>query len=78
MSANEAAGFPRSTFPLSYYVLLLARPWFPAGQRKVGAGDWEGGEALGQTWQSRNAFSYGKGGERGQARPEVLEVRDPS
>ncbi|CAN0498100.1 unnamed protein product, partial [Laminaria digitata] len=40
---------------------------------RVGAGDWDDGEALGQTWQDRNAFSYGRGGERGQARPEVLQ-----
>ncbi|CAM9969609.1 unnamed protein product, partial [Discosporangium mesarthrocarpum] len=40
---------------------------------RVGTGDWEDGEALGQTWRSRNSFSYGKGGERGQARPEVLQ-----
>ncbi|CAB1111031.1 unnamed protein product [Ectocarpus sp. CCAP 1310/34] len=40
---------------------------------RVGTGDWEDGDALGQTWQDRNAFSYGRGGERGQARPEVLQ-----
>ncbi|CAN0465120.1 unnamed protein product, partial [Scytosiphon promiscuus] len=40
---------------------------------KVGASDWEDGDALGQTWQDRNAFSYGRKGERGQARPEVLQ-----
>jgi hypothetical protein len=27
-----------------------------------------------QTWASRNAFSYGRGGERGVARPEVLQA----
>lgn len=42
---------------------------------KVGAGDWDDGDALGQTWTDRNAFSYGRGGERGQARPEVLQAR---
>ncbi|CAN0165752.1 unnamed protein product, partial [Hapterophycus canaliculatus] len=40
---------------------------------KVGASDWEDGDALGQTWQDRNSFSYGRRGERGQARPEVLQ-----
>ena len=41
---------------------------------QVGAGNWEGGDELGTTWASRNAFSYGRGGERGTARPEVLQV----
>eukprot|EP00976_Prorocentrum_cordatum_P094367 1189756-Prorocentrum_minimum.AAC.2 len=40
---------------------------------RVGAGNWDEGEELGQTWASRNAFSYGAGGERGTARPEVLQ-----
>ncbi|CAM9137446.1 unnamed protein product [Ascophyllum nodosum] len=40
---------------------------------RVGSGDWDDGDALGDTWQSRNAFSYGKGGERGRARPEILQ-----
>lgn len=33
--------------------------------------NWESGEELGQTWQGRNVFSYGKQ-DKGQARPEVL------
>jgi magnesium chelatase subunit H len=33
--------------------------------------NWESGEELGQTWQGRNVFSYGRQ-DRGQARPEVL------
>lgn len=41
---------------------------------RVGAGDWEQGEELGDTWQSRYSFSYGRGGERGTARPEVLSA----
>jgi len=40
---------------------------------RVGAGNWESGEELGDTWVSRNAFSYGRGRERGAARPEVLQ-----
>ncbi|WIA37068.1 hypothetical protein OEZ86_014043 [Tetradesmus obliquus] len=39
---------------------------------RVGAGNWESSAELGDTWAARNAFSYGKGGERGVARPEVL------
>eukprot|EP00955_Chlamydomonas_euryale_P106236 365691-Chlamydomonas_euryale.AAC.6 len=34
---------------------------------------WENGDELGDTWASRNAYSYGRGGERGRARPEVLQ-----
>ncbi|KAK9915657.1 hypothetical protein WJX75_002261 [Coccomyxa subellipsoidea] len=40
---------------------------------RVGAGNWESGQELGDTWASRNAFSYGRGNERGTARPEVLQ-----
>ncbi|GAB4822001.1 hypothetical protein N2152v2_009047 [Parachlorella kessleri] len=40
---------------------------------RVGAGNWESGDELGDTWVSRNAFSYGRGAERGTARPEVLQ-----
>lgn len=39
---------------------------------RVGSGNWESGNELGDTWVSRNAYSYGRGNERGQARPEVL------
>ena len=43
----------------------------------VGTGDWEESESLGETWKSRNVFSYGRneGGvtKTGTARPEVLE-----
>lgn len=42
---------------------------------RVGAGNWDQGAELGETWVSRNAFSYGKGAERGTARPEVLRAR---
>jgi magnesium chelatase subunit H len=41
---------------------------------RVGAGDWEGGAELGDTWAARNAFSYGRGGERGTPRPELLQA----
>ncbi|WGV28050.1 magnesium chelatase subunit H [Halotia branconii] len=36
-------------------------------------GNWESGEELGNTWQSRNVFSYGRQ-DKGQARPEVLKA----
>jgi magnesium chelatase subunit H len=38
---------------------------------RVTDGNWESGDELGNTWQSRNAFSYGRQ-DKGQARPEVL------
>ncbi|WP_414623692.1 magnesium chelatase subunit H [Calothrix sp. CCY 0018] len=38
---------------------------------RVVDGNWESGEELGNTWQSRNVFSYGRE-DKGQARPEVL------
>lgn len=38
---------------------------------RVVDGNWESGEELAQTWQSRNVFSYGRN-DKGQARPEVL------
>ena len=41
---------------------------------RVGASNWVDGDELGSTWASRNAFSYGRGGERGTARPEVLQA----
>lgn len=40
---------------------------------QVVASNWESGEELGQTWQGRNAFSYGRQ-DKGQARPEVLQT----
>lgn len=43
----------------------------------VGTGDWEDSESLGETWKSRNVFSYGRGEggatKAGTARPEVLD-----
>ncbi len=43
----------------------------------VGNGDWEDNESLGETWKSRNVFSYGRsenaGSRAGTARPEVLD-----
>ena len=41
---------------------------------RVGTSEWEDGRELGDTWASRNAYSYGRGGERGAARPEVLQA----
>jgi magnesium chelatase subunit H len=41
---------------------------------RVGASNWEDGDELGATWASRNAFSYGRGKEKGTARPEVLQA----
>lgn len=35
--------------------------------------NWESGEELGQTWQGRNSFSYGRR-DRGQSRPEVIQT----
>ncbi|MFN6563677.1 MAG: magnesium chelatase subunit H [Nostoc sp. ChiSLP01] len=40
---------------------------------KVVDGNWESGEELGNTWQSRNVFSYGRN-DKGQARSEVLNT----
>ena len=40
---------------------------------RVGASDWESGDELGDTWVARNAFSYGRGSERGTPRPELLQ-----
>mmetsp|Transcript_27930 Transcript_27930/g.78984 ORF Transcript_27930/g.78984 Transcript_27930/m.78984 type:complete len:1563 (-) Transcript_27930:449-5137(-) len=40
---------------------------------RIGASNWDSGAELGDTWASRNSFSYGRGGERGTARPEVLQ-----
>lgn len=36
-------------------------------------GNWESGEELANTWQSRNSFSFGRQ-DKGQARPEVLNT----
>jgi magnesium chelatase subunit H len=38
---------------------------------RVVDGNWESGDELGDTWQGRNVFSYGRE-DKGQARPEVL------
>ncbi|WP_250855242.1 cobaltochelatase subunit CobN, partial [Anabaena sp. PCC 7938] len=40
---------------------------------RVVDGNWESGEELGDTWESRNVFSYGRQ-DKGQARPEVLQT----
>lgn len=40
---------------------------------RVTDANWESGDELGQTWQGRNTFSYGRN-DKGQARPEVLNT----
>ena len=40
---------------------------------RVVDGSWESGDELGNTWQGRNTFSYGRA-DKGQARPEVLNT----
>jgi magnesium chelatase subunit H len=40
---------------------------------RVTDSNWESGEELGDTWQGRNTFSYGRQ-DKGQARPEVLNT----
>ncbi len=39
---------------------------------RVVDGNWESGEELGDAWQERNVFSYGRQ-DQGQARPKVLQ-----
>ncbi|NET28182.1 magnesium chelatase subunit H [Okeania sp. SIO1I7] len=39
---------------------------------RVVDGNWESGDELGDTWQGRNVFSYGRQ-DKGQARPEILQ-----
>jgi magnesium chelatase subunit H len=39
---------------------------------QVTASNWESGNDLGQTWEGRNVFSYGRT-DKGQARPQVLQ-----
>jgi magnesium chelatase subunit H len=38
---------------------------------RVVDGNWDSGDELGKTWESRNVFSYGRK-DKGEARPEVL------
>ena len=40
---------------------------------RVTDANWESGDELGDTWQGRNTFSYGRQ-DKGQARPEVLNT----
>ncbi|TAE59360.1 MAG: magnesium chelatase subunit H [Nostocales cyanobacterium] len=40
---------------------------------RVVDGNWDNGDELGKTWESRNVFSYGRK-DKGQARPEVLRT----
>ncbi|NET00381.1 MAG: magnesium chelatase subunit H [Sphaerospermopsis sp. SIO1G1] len=39
---------------------------------RVVDGNWDNGDELGKTWESRNVFSYGRK-DKGQARPEILQ-----
>ena len=39
---------------------------------RVGSGEWDESSSLGDTWASRNSFSYGRG-ERGEQRTDVLQ-----
>jgi len=39
---------------------------------RVGSGEWEESSSLGDTWASRNAFSYGRG-DKGSNRADVLQ-----
>ncbi|MDJ0554004.1 MAG: magnesium chelatase subunit H [Microcoleaceae cyanobacterium MO_207.B10] len=39
---------------------------------RVVDGNWESGDELGDTWQGRNVFSYGRK-DKGEARPEILQ-----
>ena len=39
---------------------------------RVGSGEWDESSSLGDTWASRNAFSYGRG-DKGSNRAEVLQ-----
>lgn len=40
----------------------------------VGSGDWDDSKDLGNTWIKRNSYSYGKAGEKGQNRGDVLKA----
>lgn len=69
-SAMEAEGLENSS------ARLFSNPAGDYGSmvnERVGAGNWDAGEELGSTWASRNSFSYGRGREKGTARPEVLQ-----
>jgi magnesium chelatase subunit H len=39
---------------------------------QIGSGEWEDSKELGNTWISRNSYSYGKATEKGVARDDVL------
>lgn len=66
----EAAGVERGS------ARLFSNPAGDYGSlvnERVGNGDWEEEAELGATWQSRNAFSFGRGAEKGVNRAAVLE-----
>lgn len=59
---------------LTYPTLPLMHTHATLDAPQVGASSWSDGAELGETWVARNAFSYGRGAERGAARPEVLRA----
>lgn len=69
--ALEAKGVER---PTSRLFSNPAGDYGSLVNERVGSGDWEESAQLGATWQSRNAFSYGREGERGTSRPECLQL----
>lgn len=40
---------------------------------RIGSGDWKTSEELGETWESKNSFSYGRRGEKGISRRSLLK-----
>jgi cobalamin biosynthesis Mg chelatase CobN len=41
---------------------------------QIGSGEWNKQEELGNTWENRNGYSYGKDNEKGVARPQLLKA----
>lgn len=41
---------------------------------RIGSGDWKSSEELGETWESKNSFSYGRKGEKGTNRRGLLKA----
>ena len=69
-TAATAAGIDRPTSR------LFSNPPGDYGSmvgERIGASNWATGSDLGATWASRNAASYGRGGERGVPRADLLQ-----
>ena len=69
-AAATAAGIDRPTSR------LFSNPPGDYGSmvgERIGASNWATGSDLGATWASRNAASYGRGGERGVPRADLLQ-----